>query len=245
MRALVSKFMVVLTMTFVSITTSAQVSSRNSTDYETVTINANLTVGDAETKTVALNGVHRVKNIVVQAEGIGSDSTIEVMVNGQVKGTIYAPGRDPSYVVTVEETARSIEFRHRTGGSMLIHSVTVTQSVWSRPSSGFGGGFYGDKEEVRALANTVLNQIQILQGFATPDEVRDYLYPIKKNAGLVYVMSNAHGNLSKQTIAQLIALMDQIDFAQTYLGTLMSKDAAFDAVVDLLTVRETIEDMLD
>ena len=58
-------------------------------------------------------------------------------------------------------------------------------------------------------------------------------------------MSNAHGNLSKQTIAQLVALMDQIDFAQTYLGTLMSQDAAFDTVVDLLTVRETIEDMLD
>jgi hypothetical protein len=39
--------------------------------------------------------------LIVQAQGISSDSVIEVMVNGQVKGTIYAPGRDPSYVVTI------------------------------------------------------------------------------------------------------------------------------------------------
>lgn len=213
--------------------------------YETVNLNANFTVNDSETKSVSLNGVHRLKNIVVQAEGISQDSTIEVMVNGQIKGTIYAPGRDPSYVVTVEEATRSIEFRHRTGGSMRIIAILATQSVWSKPVSGGSGAFYGDKEVVQQLAATALAQIEILKGFAAPMDVKDYLYPIKKNAGLVYVMSNAHGDLSKRTIAQLVALMDQIDFANAYLGTLMQQDDAFESVVELLTVRETISDLLD
>jgi hypothetical protein len=242
MKSYLSKKILTATVSLFALTATANAAYN---DYETVTINSNITIGNSQTESIQLNGVHRVKNIVVQAEGIGSDSTIEVMVNGQVKGTIYAPGRDPSYVVTVEEATRSIEFRHRLGGSTRIISMTVTQSVWSKPSIGNGGGFYGDKELVQQLAGRILSQIDFLSTLARPDEIKDYLFPIKKNAGLVYVMSNAHGNLSKSTIAQLIALIDQIDFAQKYLNTLMVTDAAFDSVVEILTVRETIADLID
>ena len=235
-----AKYLVGLFIGAGSLSASAQIKD----SYETVSLGGGITVGAAETKSIALNGVHRLKNIVVQAEGIATDSTIEVMVNGQVKGTIYAPGRDPSYVVTIEETARSIEFRHRVGGAMRIINVIATQSLWSKPVRG-GGGLYIDNEQVKLLAANVLEQIEILRGFATPTEMKVYLYPIKKNAGLVFVMSNAHGNLSKKTVAQLIALMDQIDFAHAYLGTLMQKDDAFESVVEILTVRETISDLLD
>ena len=84
-----------------------------------------------------------------------------------------------------------------------------------------------------------------MRTFSTAEEEAEFLYPIKKNAGLVFVMADAHGNISRRTGAQLIALIDQIDFARLYLNGLMQRDGAFDSVVQLLTVRETLADLLD
>lgn len=213
--------------------------------YQTIDIGGNFTVGPSETKSVPLDSVRQVRNLVVQAEGLYQDSEIEVMVNGQVKGTIYAPGRDPSYIVTIAEATRSIEFRHRSGGTMRILKVMATVSDWSKPSYPGHGGFYGDKEAIKSIATSTLRQIEILSTFATPEEIDEFLYPIKKNAGMVFVMANAHGNISRQTIQQLHALVDQIDFAKCYLNELMGRESAFDSVVELMTVRETLADMLD
>ncbi len=218
--------------------------SAQAAGFQNVEIGRNFEVNEAETQSIPLNAARHVRNLVIQAEGIRSDSMIEVMVNGQVKGTIYAPGRDPSYIVTIAETARSVEFRHRSGGAMRVLSVMATLSDWSKPEEG-GGGYDGDKESVRQLAQIVLARMEQLRLFATPEENKEYLYPIKRNAGLVLVMLSAHGNISKRTIAQITALVDQIDFARAYLNGLMQKEEAFEAVVDLLTVRESLADMLD
>lgn len=214
-------------------------------DYETLSISNSFTIGNSETKKVSLDSVHYVKNLIIQAEGLTSDSIIEVMVNGEVKGTIYAPGRDPSYIVTIAETASSIEFRHRSGGSMRIINTFATISKWSRPNEFPHGGFYGSRDQVKELAQEALREIDFLQRIVTFEEYNEFLFPIKKSAGMVYVMSNAHGNLSKDTIRKLIALMDQIDFSRSYLNKIMISDDAFDSVVALLTVRETIEEVID
>lgn len=215
-------------------------------DFQTIRLGGGFTVAAAQSESIGLDGPRYIKNLVIQAEGISTDSTIEVMVNGQVKGTIYAPGRDPSYVVTIAETARSIEFRHRAGGNMRILQVLGTVSSWhGHPGFPGDGGFRGNKDQVIGLAMQAMRQIETLKQFASLGEEETYLFPIKRNAGLVYVMANAHGDLSRKTIRQLIALMDQIDFANPYLTEVMQKDGAFNAVVDLLTVRESIQDLLD
>lgn len=213
--------------------------------HQTVLLASDFVIRDSETKSLALDRGRHIKNLIVQAEGVGSNSMIEVMVNGEVKGTIYAPGRDPSYVVTVEDISRTIEFRHRSGGSMHISQVYAVVSDWSSPHTNPGGGFGANKGQVIDLATDTLSLIENLGQIATPEDFQNYLFPIKKNAGLVYVMSNAHGDLSKLTIDKLINLMDQIDYAQPYLDQLLRNEAAFDTVVELLTVRETLADWLD
>jgi hypothetical protein len=229
------------TATLVAISSTAQASP----DFETIRLGGSFTVSDSQTQSIALDGPRYVRNIVVQAQGYGTDSTIEVMVNGRVKGTIYAPGRDPSYVVTIAETARSIEFRHRTGGAMRILDVMGTVSTWRGNPGNHEGGFRGSKDQVIQLALSAMRQVEILRNYSLPEDEMAYLFPIKKNAGLVYVMSTAHGDLSRKTIQQLLVLSDQIDFANRYLSQLMQQDGAFNAVVDLLTVRESIQDLLD
>lgn len=55
------------------------------------------------TETVRLGTQKFIKKLIINAEGIGHDGMFNVMVNGDVKGTIYVPGRDPAYIVTVQE----------------------------------------------------------------------------------------------------------------------------------------------
>jgi hypothetical protein len=212
-------------------------------NWQTVQLGGGFFVYPAASESVPLAAPYYIKNLVIQAEGTTAGSTIEVMVNGQVKGTIQAPGHDPSFVVTVAETARSIEFRHRDGGTMRIISIVGTiAEVPAQPV--FGGGFVGSRDALVALANKALRQIDNLDSFAEPEDENTYLFPIKRNAGLVYVMATAHGDLSRQTVSQLVALSDQIAFADSYLNRLMMLDAAFDSVVELLSVKETIRSIL-
>lgn len=214
-------------------------------NFETLELGS-VTVANSETQSLSLGQARYIKNLVIQAEGIGSASTIEVMVNGQIKGTIYAPGSDPSYVVTVAETAGSIEFRHRAGGTMRVSSVVATVSEWrGRPSHGYGHPIYGREDEVRELAERALVALEDLKSFTQPSDEALYLFPIKKQAGFVIVYTDARGSHSQKATLALEALQNQIDFSKSYLEGLLQTDEAFDAVVELLTVRESIEELLN
>lgn len=205
-----------------------------------------LTIGNAQTNSLQLSHARYFKNLIIQAEGVSSDSTVEVVVNGQIKGTIYAPGRDPSYFVTIEETASSIQFRHRDGGSMRILSVMATVSNWKgRPAQSGGGSLYGREDEVSYLAQRALSAVEDLKYLSSPNDEALYLFPIKKQAGFVLVYSDARGSHSQKATTALIALQNQIDFARPYLESLLSMDDAFDLVVELLSVRESIDELLN
>jgi hypothetical protein len=211
---------------------------------QTLQLGGKIQINRAATESLSLSGPVYIKNLVIQAQGYASNSTIEVMVNGQVKGTIQAPGVDPSYIVTVGETARSIEFRHRDGGPMQILSILGTVADISLGPT-YGGTFNGSRAEVIRFTSTVMADLETLSSFASPADEHTYLFPIKRNAGLVYVMATAHGTLSKETLTQLVALCDQIAFAQPYLDQLMQLDSAFNTVVDLMTVRETLVNLMN
>lgn len=214
--------------------------------FETISLGGNLIISNSETKTLWLNSARFIKNITVQAEGIVNDSVIEVMVNGEVKGTIYAPGRDPSYIVTIGESTTSIQFRHRGGASMRIRDVMATVSTWIGNSPRFPrGGLNGQNEDVHDLANRTLLAIEVINRYATLEEEQIYLMPIKRKAALVIVMTTARGSFSRKTVEALTALETQIDFSKEYINRMMEQDGLFDVAVELLSIRETIDDLLN
>ncbi len=216
--------------------------------YETVTISGGFTVRDSEVQTVRLKNSRYIRNIVVQAQGARTDSMIEVMVNGEVKGTIYAPGRDPSYIVTVGETASSIQFRHRSGGAMQVQHVVATLSTWKgRPENPHGGGhsFHGTGRQIEDLANRTLVAIEMISRYSTLEEEQVYLMPIKKKAGQVLVMVDSRGEYSRKTVTNLLALREQINFSTEYINLMMEQDGLFDYAVELLSIAESIDDLLD
>lgn len=68
---------------------------------------------------ISFRGRYYVKRIFLSAEGSGEDAYFDVMVNGVVKGTIYVPGKDPSYVITVEDEAESLVLRSFRGNARI------------------------------------------------------------------------------------------------------------------------------
>lgn len=211
--------------------------------FETISL-PGVTVADSQTQTISLGGYRYIRSLVIQAEGVRIDSTLEVMVNGVAKGTIYAPGRDPSYIVTIAEIAESIQFRHRAGGVMRIVSIQATVSPYLDPIFG-GGGFHGTNSGARELAHRALMAIESLKPWVTPVDEKTYLLPIKIQAGQVLVHIDAHGSVSQKAIQAMKALVQEIDFAHTYITDLMKDDGTFKEAVELVTVRESIQDLLD
>jgi hypothetical protein len=79
------------------------------------------------TQQVRLNGEQFIKKLIISAEGLRNDAMFDVVVNGDVKGTVYVPGRDPSYFVTIEDSADSIELVSRGGTAIISKILVVTE----------------------------------------------------------------------------------------------------------------------
>lgn len=208
-----------------------------------ILLNESFVIKEATTISIEIGETVFLKNLVIQAEGLNRDSTVEVMVNGEVKGTIYAPGSDPSYIVTIAEETSSVEFRHRAGGAMQVLDVLVM----AEPNSIQSPIEYNihKAEGVLNLAKAVIEISNVLAPFTSQLEESLYLLPIKKKAGRVLVMSQAHGELSTKTITALKDMARSVDYAQPYLDRLLEKPALFDHAVEILMVREIIQELLD
>ncbi len=91
-------------------------------------------INEGATETVKLCRPLRLHKLFIQAEGYYNDAYAQVIVNGNVKGTLYVPGRDPSYVVTVEEDTTSIQIQS-IRGNVKISNITAVISEAN------GGGY--------------------------------------------------------------------------------------------------------
>ena len=89
-------------------------------------------LSEGQTKSISLRTDGYVKKLIISAEDVRNDAKFQVMVNGTVKGTIYVPGRDPSYIVTVEDSTSSIELMSEFGKAKInsIHVVTDSNNYY-------------------------------------------------------------------------------------------------------------------
>jgi len=85
---------------------------------------SNLTLEAGEYKILYLPSSMYVSKIYISVEGIRSDAYFDVMVNGDIKGTIYAPGHDPLYIINVADTTNTINLRSMFGAAH-IQSIKV------------------------------------------------------------------------------------------------------------------------
>lgn len=225
-------------------TTSLAVASTDPV-FETRLLNTGaLTLEDSQTLSVPLGKWAFVKKLVVRAEGIVHDARFQVIVNGDVKGTIFVPGADPSYIVTVNETANSIEFQSLNGRAR-IREIWVVEAA----ADGDRRPPLPDEGEVPIEARNKAAQyakrgIELVDGLEPFSSFRDYgnyLLPIKKLAARTYAVAVAHSSTSAKVRQALIALRAQIVYASPYIETAYEVDAAFALAVELQSLKEKIE----
>ena len=224
----------------------------------TETVNLNITpfyLAPGETRSVSLgNDWYHVQKIYVQASGVNSyTSTFQVVANGDVKGTVYVPGRDPSYVVTIGEVAGSLQLQHIAGGYAYIRSISVVR--FSRPTStvvtpspvyppSHPDYSWPEKNEASVLARRAINIINSLQPYANFDEFGLYLLPIKKAAGRAYAAAQAKGSISASVHELLVALKAQIDYATPYVDETFERSAVFELAIELKSLGERLDALL-
>ena len=218
-------------------------------EFETVSISAGFVVRSAETQTLKLPAGRFVRNLTVQADGGSSgDAMIDVVVNGETKGSLYVPGRDPNYVVTVGEAASSIQFRHRSGGWARIVAATVVLSVATEtpaplPPMPTVPAPLASAPTIQSLANRAVVVVDRLKPYVSLDDDALYLTPLRRKAGIVTVMLTSRGPFHEQTMLALQGLVEQIDFSRPLIDRMLSEPGFFDLAIELLVIRETIAQM--
>ena len=218
----------------------------------------NLYVGEGATESVQLCRQFRVHTLYIQAEGYYSDAYAQVMVNGRVKGTLYVPGRDPHYVVTVEEDTASIEIAS-IRGNLNIRAVRAVMSE-SYNNGGNGGGWQnpgpgpqpGPQYPLPNYVNSQMGQmssriiwiVNNLENYTNYRTYGEYLLPIRKAAAEALAMSEARGDSSMSARAYYEKLLLTLDTAAPYIDNAFEVDYAFNLAVELMSKREQIRRLL-
>lgn len=211
---------------------------------EDLDIPPNFIIEVGESKSIQLPQPKRIRKLVIDAQGVTTNSMIEVVVNNEVKGTIFAPGADPVYVVTVGEIASQITFRHLSGGAMQVLRVQSATNVWTAPDWSLVTPEQSGAM-VRDLATVAIETVENLKMNVDPKDFADHLLAIKIAAGRVFVMTNGHGPVSDQAKAAMVAMSQAIKSANSFLSDLLSRSETFEDAVTLLTVREATDDLLN
>ncbi len=209
---------------------------------------SHFTVDAGETKSIRIQPGY-IENIQVQAVGRSShDAMVEVWANGKPKGSLYVPGRDPNYIVTIRESVSSLEFRSVSGGAVYVQNVFANgQSQGSfgpitsgRPMLGYGYSLSGALD----VAGQAIQVINELKQQANLSQIETYLMPARKSAARLYAVASANAPSSSKVRNALLDLLAKLNSTQTYIDQTLETDSGFDAITNLMTIKETINSML-
>lgn len=214
------------------------------------------TVSEGATESVNLCRPMHVHKLYVQAEGTYSDAYAQVLVNGVVKGTLYVPGRDPSYVVTVEDDTSSIQVQSLRG-TLRISNITAVVSEASGgyyppmpspgPNPGYGHGRpFPDSahSQMGAISSRVIWLVNNLEGYTNYQTYGTYLLPIRKAAAEALAIAEARGDTSMSARAYYEKLLQTMDDAAPYISNAFEVDYAMNLAIELMSKREYIRRIL-
>lgn len=239
-------------MKLLNISLAALLCATSAQAYDSRTIEirgSHFWVNEGQTYSLNIGGWKRLKKIYVQAQARGCAAQVEVSANGDAKGTIYLPARDPSYIVTIEETVATIEFRNFSGCQAEIMAVTAVgfEETVSHRDYHHSDGILSDAALNRAaeLCGRTIELVNHLENTSDAFGYTTFLLPIKKSAARAYALANAHGPYSHRVIQGLRALQAQIDAAESFLDNSFERQDAFFDAVALLSIREKIDAILE
>lgn len=216
-------------------------------------ISSQVRVPSGHTKTVNLSSSTYIKKLIISAQGTySSDATMQVLVNGDVKGTIHVPKHDPSYIVTVNATTSSISFMSLSGtinisaikvvGKTSAHNSRNNSRPW-RVGHKYSHGMYGSTAGTLAqdIALRVIDLVTEFTKYSSYKELGDVLLPLKKSAASVYAVSYGAGDYSVRMRSSLINLAQQLKMAGQFINQNFERSALFDLALELLSLKEELD----
>jgi len=212
--------------------------------YKTITLSSySFNVRQGQTKSLRLPDRMFVQKLYIQAEAKGRyDSYAHVSANGDTKGTLYLPGRDPHYTVTIADVADSVEITS-TKRTARIHKVKAV--VKEYPSRRGSSVPLPGNSEVAQLADNVLDLVDELQGYTNYRDFGTYLLPIRKSAAKALARATAKGDASISARPYYEALVEAIKAAEAYFDEMYERKYAYRLAIDLVSEKERLKDMLD
>lgn len=203
--------------------------------------NYSVTITAGETRTFYLPTTYRIEKLWIQAEGVRSDAYGQVMVNGDVKGTIYAPGHDPSYIVTVKESADSVQIVAHSGQLRILNiKATVSETHPNRrPLPSYHQSVMGE------VSSRIIWLVNELERYTNYGDYGTHLLPIRKSAAQALAIAEARGDASASARPYYVALLNDLDRAEAFLQNAYEIDVAFDNAVELMSQREKIRLILN
>jgi len=222
----------------------ATVAQVHKLDRETITLSQTaFTVTQGETRSVRLPQNLYIHKLFIQAESANRyDSYAEVSVNGDIKGTLYTPGRDPHYVVTVAERTSSIEL-HTINNALRIISIKAVVST--TPNDGRSRlPRPGYDSEIARLAYDIIQVVNALEAYTSYQDYGTYLLPIRKVAAKALAVADARGDASAGSRVYYTDLLGALDTAQPYLNRVLEYDASYELSIELMSITEQLRRIL-
>lgn len=192
---------------------------------------------DHRTVSVSLEHPAYVESVRIAAEGIRYAGMFEVWANGKIKGSIYVPGEDPCYIVTIREVISSLEFRSLSNSDIRVRSVVIENN------SGviLNGGSLGDAV---SLAQKTIELVNAVKPSANLEDLSNILMPIRKAAAHLYAAASVSSPYDTKTHSALVNLLVTINAASHYLDESLETDTNFELATGLLQVKEQLDNML-
>jgi len=199
-----------------------------------------VTLTEGETRSLALPQTSFVHKLFIQAEGVGSAGAYaEVSAEADVKGTLYMPGSDPHYVVTVEARTRSIEVTSLRGRTRLL-AVKAFLSPDGQPEE-FPTSFHS---KMGKYSYEIIQLADALERYSSYPDLGEFLLPAKKKAAVSYAVAEAQGDLSGVARPYYEQLLASLDHATPYFHRMLELEEATELTVRTLAVRERVRSLL-
>jgi len=148
-----------------------------------------------------------VEKLEISAQGVRNDASFEVMVNGVIKGTVYVPGRDPVYIVTVKESTGSIQFKGTYGTAKITAVNAYVSEVKKTRIKRYTGNYWAH------VADEIINVVEALEKHSTYKQNENILFPIKRAGIDLHSVAVGNGRMTNITYeaTNLVCMIEKAD----------------------------------
>jgi len=226
------------TTAFESIATNESVLESSQTEPLTL-ISTPTTIAN-RTLSLPLNDWRVIQSVSMDVEAIGSDARLEVIVNGEIKASLFIPGHDPYYLVTIADAARSIELRHVSGGRIKVSSLVA--NVQRKAPVPHHGAF---SSKAAQIGIEIIRNSNDFASLTSRYDFERHISPVKIRAGRVYAKATASGDADSELNQLMSELLTQMASSTNFIEQCMMKDQLFIIATKFLENQYKLDELLN